>query len=85
MYGNKIVEMHKRHWTSFLCKSCQTIISMREANPPCVHVSFEGRQKKSRPRLYSYTIMDPTTVVDCTKPRGLLPCIFVSSHHIEWF
>ena len=52
MYGNKILEMHKRQWTSFLCKSCRTIISMREANPPFVHVSFAGRQK-SRVRGYS--------------------------------
>ena len=55
--GESILEMHKRQRDSSLCESCQTIISMMEANPPCLPVSVKSKQKNSPPRFYLYAII----------------------------
>ena len=55
--GVQFEEMHKRQRDSSLCESCQTIISMMEANPPCLPVSFKSKQKNSPPRFYLYAII----------------------------
>ena len=55
--GESILEMHKRQRDSSLCESCQTIISMMEANPPCLPVSFKSKQKNAPPRFYLYAII----------------------------
>ena len=66
----------KRCRTGILCKSCQSILSLKQ-----IHVSLKSTDCKkihSRGSLpeanfnYPYRIIEPT-VLDCVKPLGLPP------------
>ena len=80
--GWSILKMHKiwgglkRYRTGILCKSCQTILSLKQ-----IHVSLKSTDCKkihSRGSLpeanfnYPYRIIEPT-VLDCVKPLGVPP------------
>ena len=69
---------------SSLCESCQTIINMMEANPPCLPVSFKSKQKNSPPRFYLYAIIITFNILASCEHQ-LLPFSLLTKYSVHFF
>ena len=71
-----------RHRTGILCKSCQTILWLKQ-----IHVSFKSRQNNSRWRFVAGKKILPvvkSTELDCTKPPGLTNNVLKKTQEIAF-